>query len=175
MHSDSGFTLIELVTTVAVMAVLTAVAIPGFMRMVDNYRLTSAVTDLMVVMQHARLRAAKEFANVVVTFDPDGDGRLDGDYMAFVDSGSDARSFWTHEPHEPIVHQGSLPAGIDIREASFAGGIPRTRFNTLGYPNGFGGHVYLSNRQNRFLGIHINLNGNPRIVKSASGEKGSWE
>ncbi len=175
MRTQSGFTLIELVITVAVIATMSAIAVPNLLRWIDNHKLASAVSDLMLVMQHARIRAAKEHANVVITFDPDGDGDIDGNYLVFVDNGINPKTRWTREPDERIIHRGSMPQGIEMQEVSFAGGVPRTRFNTMGLPNGFGGHVYLRNPRNNYLGIHMNLNGNPRVVSSDSGEKGSWK
>ena len=175
MRIHAGFTLIELVITVAVISTMSAIAVPNVLHWIDNYRLTGAVTDLLVVMQHARIRAAKEHAHVVITFDPDEDGRIDGEYLVFVDNGIDPKTRWTREPDERIIYRGSMPPGIEMQKASFAGGIPRTRFNSMGFPNGLGGHVYLSNSRKKYLGIHLNLNGNPRIVKSDSGEKGTWE
>jgi prepilin-type N-terminal cleavage/methylation domain-containing protein len=175
MRIHPGFTLIELVITVAVISTMSAIAVPTFLHLMDNHKLTSAVTDLMVVMQHARIRAAKEHAHVVVTFDPDGDGNIDGKYLVFVDNGIDPKTRWSREPDERIIYRGSMPQGIEMQKASFAGGIPRTRFNTMGFPNGLGGHVYLSNSRKKYLGIHLNLNGNPRIVRSDTGEKGTWK
>jgi prepilin-type N-terminal cleavage/methylation domain-containing protein len=175
MRLQSGFTLIELMITVAVISAMSALAVPNFLRLIENQKLSGAVTDLMVVFQHARLRAAKEFANVVINFDPDGDGNLNGEYLVFVDNGIDPKTRWTREPDEKIVLRGSMPPGIEMQHVSFAGGVPRTRFNPMGLPNGLGGHVYLCNAQKKYLGIHVNLNGNPRIVRSESGERGTWD
>jgi type IV fimbrial biogenesis protein FimT len=175
VRTESGFTLFELVVTVAVIAVMSAMAIPMFKNLINDHKLRNSVLDLFVVLQHARLYAVKEHANVVFTFDPDGNGETDGDYMAFVDNGTSRKTFWTREADERIIKKGNIPAGIELYEASFAGGTPRTRFNSMGFPNGLGGHVYLRNPQRKYLGIHVNLNGNPRIVKSKDGSKGSWQ
>jgi type IV fimbrial biogenesis protein FimT len=174
MRSNAGFTLIELIVTVAVIATMSAIAVPNFIQLIDNHKLSSAVTDIWVLLQQARIYAAKEQAHVVLTFDPDNDGSIDGEYLMFVDDGTDPKTRWTREPGERILHRRRLPDGISFHDVSFAGGIPRTRFNSRGFPNGLGGHVYLKNIQKKFLGLHLNLNGNPRIVQSDSGEKGTW-
>jgi prepilin-type N-terminal cleavage/methylation domain-containing protein len=175
MRAQSGFTLMELMITIAIIATMSAITLPGFLHLMENQKLRGAVADLMRVMQHARICAAREHAHVVITFDPDGDGNLDGRYLVFVDNGIDPKTRWTRESDERIICRGSLPEGIAIQNVSFAGGIPRTRFNPLGFPNGLGGHVYLKNARNSYLGVHLNLNGNPRIVTSETGEKGSWQ
>jgi prepilin-type N-terminal cleavage/methylation domain-containing protein len=175
MRYRSGFTLVELLTTLAIISTICVMAIPNFLHLMDNRKLSGAVMDLMAVVQHARIRAAREFADVVINFDPDGDGQLNGEYLVFVDNGLDPKTRWTREPDEMIIHRGSMPSGIEMQNVSFAGGVPRTRFNAMGFPNGLGGHVYLCNTRQTYLGIHVNLNGNPRVVRSDSGEKGTWK
>lgn len=175
MQTRSGLTLIEMIMVVSIICIVSALAIPNVKAWFGNHKLRSAATELMTTMQHARMVAVKKNAKVVVSFDPDGNGQADGNYLAFVDNGLDQKTFWTRESDEKIIKQGRVPPGIELYEASFAGGIPHTRFDPRGLPNGFGGHVYLSDMQNRYLGIHLNINGRPRIVLSRSGEKGSWE
>jgi prepilin-type N-terminal cleavage/methylation domain-containing protein len=175
MRSAPGFSLIELIICIAVAAVISSVATPNFLAWMDSRKLVGATADIWGLLQQARIAAAKEHANVVLTFDPDTDGILDGRYMVFVDNGSNPKTRWSREPDERILNRSSLPPGVRFHEVSFAGGIPRTRFNSRGFPNGLGGHVYLCNRRKQYMGVHLNLNGSVRIVRSESGEKGTWE
>ena len=175
MAAHRGFTLIELMVTLAVIAILAAVATPQVGRWMQNTKLKTGVIDLLVAIQHVRMLAVKEDRNLVLTFDPDGDGRLDGTYTAFVDNGGGLPGLWTREADERIATSGRVPPGVSLIEASFAGGVPRIRFNQLGLPNGLGGHVYMKNKVGRYMGIHVNINGSARIVRSPSGEKGTWE
>jgi prepilin-type N-terminal cleavage/methylation domain-containing protein len=174
MQSNHGFTLIELVTTLAILAILLSFAIPNVIRWKADHQIHGATTHLMHVLQHARLRAVKDNKKVIVSFDPDADGRLAGDYLIFVDNGLDKETYWTQEPDEPIVYQGHIKNGIEVLDISFAGGKPRLRFDPLGLPNGLGGHIYLSNGRDLYLGIHVNLNGSTRMVRSRTGERGTW-
>ena len=175
MRSEDGFTLIELLTVISILGILLALAIPNFMGWQSNRKLRIATTELYHVLQHARLYAVKENRKVIVSFDPDGNRQLEGNYISFVDSGLARKTFWTREPGEKIVRSGRIPAGIELLDVSFAGGIPRMRYDPLGLPNGFGGHIYLTNGNNRYSGIHVNITGSPRIVRSDSGVKGSWD
>jgi type IV fimbrial biogenesis protein FimT len=66
--SESGFSIIELMTTVAIIAILTAVAIPVFSGWIPNYRLKIAARDLYSNMQLAKLTAVRQNQNYSITF-----------------------------------------------------------------------------------------------------------
>lgn len=70
--SHSGFTLIELVTVVAVIGVLLTIAIPSFRTLIFDYRMTSAANELAAMMTLARSEAYKTNKTVTVcaTSDP---------------------------------------------------------------------------------------------------------
>jgi hypothetical protein len=92
-----------------------------------------------------------------------------------VDNGHSRATFWSREPDEKIIQAGRISADVFLHDVSFAGGIPRMRYDPLGLPNGLGGHIYLTNTRNRYLGIHVNITGSPRIVESKDGSRGSWD
>jgi len=175
MRPNNGFTLIELLTVIAIFGILMALSIPNLKGWQTNRQLRIATTSVYHVLQHARLCAVKENKKVIVSFDPHGNREITGDYIVFVDNGLDSQTFWTRDPDERIVQRGRIPEGIELFDVSFAGGIPRIRYDPLGLPNGFGGHVYLTNSQNRYLGVHVNITGSPRIVKSENGRRGTWD
>ena len=67
-RSNTGFTLIEMIATVAVLAVLVTVGIPSFQETIDKRRLTGAAEQLQADLQYARSEAIKRNGNVFVTF-----------------------------------------------------------------------------------------------------------
>ena len=60
----SGFTIIELMVTVAVAGILLAVAVPSFNQMAVNSRLTTQVNDVVGALNLARSEAIKRNARV---------------------------------------------------------------------------------------------------------------
>jgi len=175
MKKPNGFTLLELLVTLSICGILSAIAVPQVGKWLDNTRLRNAVLNLIVDLQYARTMAVKVNRNVIVTFNTDDDGVVDGTYAIFVDNGSRRTTLWTREPDEIVVKSDRIPPGVHLFKVSFAGGVPKTRFNPMGFPNGFGGHVYMRNQHGRYLGIHVNINGRPRMVRSEKGEAGTWE
>lgn len=68
---NGGFTLIELIVSVAVLAVLLVAAGPSFAEFFERYRLRSAVDDTLTLLAAARQGAVEADRNVNVTFGPD--------------------------------------------------------------------------------------------------------
>jgi len=66
MKRNAGFTLIEMMTAIAVLGVLTAVAVPSFTNMINRNRLASQSNELLSAIQFARIEAIR--TNARVTF-----------------------------------------------------------------------------------------------------------
>ena len=61
-----GFTLIELMVTLAVLAILATVGIPSFQRLAAEYRVSSQANATQAALQFARSEALKRRSDVVV-------------------------------------------------------------------------------------------------------------
>jgi type IV fimbrial biogenesis protein FimT len=61
-----GFTLLELMVTVAVLAILVTVGVPSFRTLIQNNRVTTQTNELVTVLNVGRTEAVKRGRNVEV-------------------------------------------------------------------------------------------------------------
>lgn len=175
MRKNSGFSLIELMIVIAIIAIVTAITSPYLITYIYSSKLDSAVRDLQSTMQYAKLRAVKENANVIVTFTT-GAGN-NGTYTAFVNNGAGTGADnWIQDGDEVTIRSGIMPNNVDMYDVTFSGSTPlQIKFNSRGLPNGLGGHAYMSIAgQNRYKGVKVKITGMPRIVISRDGGE-TWD
>ena len=66
MRKQAGFSLIELIVTLTVAAILVSIAIPNFKTTIDNNRQISELNTLLTGMVYARSEAVKRNVDVVI-------------------------------------------------------------------------------------------------------------
>ena len=140
MHKNSGFTITELMVTIAVVAILASLAIPNFIDWLPNYRLRSGAEGIQSTLQFARITAIKRNATATVAFDIANET-----YRASV--GGQA------------IRGGRMPAGIDINSA-FGG--TSVQFDSRGVASAAGTAV-VRNNLGRSRTIRVYITGNSRI------------
>lgn len=114
----NGFTLIELLVTVSVLAVLLAVAIPGFQSFVVRNRLAAINNDLMTSLNLARSEAIKRATPVSVCRTNDNGATCAGNWssgwMVFVNTNNDNAKD-PDDTVEPLLRVfPPLPAGYTL-------------------------------------------------------------
>ena len=68
----NGFTLLELMTAIAVMAVLLSVGVPSFIQIVRNNRITAQTNEMVAALNIARSESIKRGIPVSVCSSTDG-------------------------------------------------------------------------------------------------------
>jgi len=64
MSNNKGFTLVEMMITVAIAAILLTVAVPSFQTLIENNRLATNVNSFIAMLQYAKTEAVKRNATV---------------------------------------------------------------------------------------------------------------
>mgnify|MGYP003381956147 CR=1 FL=1 len=92
MKDYRGFTLVELMVTLAIAAILLSIAAPNFVSFIKNNRITTITNDLLADLALARSEAAKRGQAVSVCISSDGltctGSNWLGGRLVFADSGT---------------------------------------------------------------------------------------
>ena len=137
-----GFTLVELMVTLAVAAILMAIATPSFTSLINSNRLSGGANELVAALQTARMEAVRRNARVIVCRSEDsqscaGSGDLWPAWLVFVDVDADG----TLDAGEPVLRVGNAHSAVQVR-ASPALTVDRLLFRPDGFardsatPNG---------------------------------------
>ncbi len=109
----SGFTLVEVLMTIVILAILAAVAVPGFSAWLPNYRLKAAARDFVSNFQLAKMGAIKNNKTWAVLFYPGAPGKY---YICSNDNGdgwNGPPTFGGNDVVEKEVSLDSYGKGID--------------------------------------------------------------
>jgi prepilin-type N-terminal cleavage/methylation domain-containing protein len=131
MPKNSGFTALELMITIAIAAVIAAIATPPYLKWNRTRRIEGAVINLTADLEMAKMRAIRENAFVVVEF-------ASKSYTMFLDTGDGLGGppNWNRDPNESRILSREMPAGvqIDTGSLSFPAFYNKARFNARGIP-----------------------------------------
>jgi len=97
---NSGFTVVELLVSIAIMAIVLSIGIPSFNELTRNSAMSSNSSDLLTAFNYARIESVKRGSSItlgqkdsstwggglVVWIDDDGDGT--------VDAGEEVLRYW---------------------------------------------------------------------------------
>jgi type IV fimbrial biogenesis protein FimT len=160
MQNSKGFSLMELMITIAVIAILAAIAIPGYIGWLPKRHLQSSAVDVQVAINVAKATAIRENTDVVLTFNPAND-----DYLAFIDSGDGAGGSpdGIQNAGEPTIRNRQMSPGIDLSGTNFGDTLI---FNSRGLEkNGISGDITLSNTIGGTSEVNVTVTGISRITR----------
>ena len=138
MKKNSGLTLMEIMITIAIMAIVAAIAIPSMIRWRTSSSLRGSANNLRADLNMAKMMAVRENALVVVNF-------FGNRYEIFVDNGAGLNAGnWNLDGDERRLRTRELPIGVSIDLGSTTFLNSRTRFNERGLPDQLGTVVLVS-------------------------------
>ena len=114
-----GFTAIELMVVVAILAILAALAAPSFTPLIENWRVRQATGDLQSTLYYARSEAIKRGGGVVLRRNPQNtDGCQEADttqkwgcgWFVFLDSNSDG----SRQASEELLQTVPPPRNLNV-------------------------------------------------------------
>ena len=172
-HKQAGFTMVELMIVIAVIAILTAIAVPNIISWLPNYRLKSAARDVVSNFQKAKMGAVKRNKDVVIQFTPGAyaaSGQV-GSYQVFVDDGSGGgiEGDGIQNGSERVLAQVTMPKNVSLYNTTFPGHL--TGFNSRGLPTS-GVATYFAlmrNNNSRYYRIALSPAGSIRLQMSSDG------
>lgn len=140
-----GYTLIEMMVVLTVVAVLAAIAVPALSTTVKNTRLTGATNDLLASVTRARTEALKQQLPTAVCFTanptaatPSCDYAAARGWIVFVDTNGD----WAVEAGEPILERhATLDPSVTVK----TDGDSILAFSPSGFATPSGAHQALRN------------------------------
>lgn len=162
---NAGFTLIEAVIALAIVAILAGASLPNLGQMMARSQMTSAVNGFVAGFQQARMRAVTRAAQVVAC--PSDDGRtcrggLDWSrgWLIFDD---DNRNRRLDEGERIVTVFGPVPQGLD---AASSVGRPSLVYRADGSAAGSNLRVTVCDQRGRIPGrsVVVNQGGRPRAA-----------
>lgn len=170
----AGFTIIELMLTIAVAAVILALGVPSFQSLMERNQLTTNINRFISSLALARSEAIKRNQRVVVCPSSNGTdcnnaGGYDNGWIIFVDANAnDTREV---DDEELLWQSEEIPAGMTMRGTnSYNTAIPYVASGRLASSAPINGSVRLckDNHTNKAKMITIIQSGRVRLIKNNS-------
>ncbi len=132
IDAGRGFTLLELMVTIAILAVLIAIAVPNFNGIIISNRIVSHANELVASLQIARSEAIRTNARVVVCASVDSTNCLAGStwagWIAFVDRNRNG----VRDGAERVLRAGTVATGMVFTSSPAIGASGRVTFRSDG-------------------------------------------
>lgn len=106
---SQGFTLIEMIVTIAILAITLGIAVPSFNSIINNQRARNAATELQLTLMQARSEAIKR--NIDVTVSPISSLDWSSGWK-IVDPDDALKALREQKSFKNVTFTGTIPASI---------------------------------------------------------------
>jgi type II secretion system protein H len=117
--AEQGFSLVEMLIVVAIIAIMAAIALPNIGQYIRNFRIRGAAQEVASQLQTARGKAVSTNTNTGVSFVV-----VDFDSYRFIQE-----DLTTAEPRQTLH---DLPLGVQFVVAAAGNSVPSVRFDRMG-------------------------------------------
>jgi prepilin-type N-terminal cleavage/methylation domain-containing protein len=147
MGAQRGYTLVELMVTIALIIIITAIAAPSYFSHVMNMNLKSAARNIQSDFLSLKQRAISESTTYRITFQADGNTYT-------IEKGTGSGS-----PYVPLEVKTPMTFGEDIaiQYADFSGGTSAITFQERGIATN--GKVVLANSRGSTAAVTTSISG----------------
>ncbi len=155
MKSQTGLSLVELMTTVAVLAIVGMVSYPALGSWKIKEKMKAEIREMVGSLMKAKVEAIKANKFVVVQFSDDG-------YSAFIDDGANGgtEKDWICQPGER-----EFVRHTNIDNLTLSTNFPSNRMRFKGRVGIRAGSVTFSNDEKPFAKVVLSLTGRVRVEK----------
>lgn len=137
--AQQGFTLVEAIVVIAIMAILAAVAVPSMRDLIASYQTRSTADNMAAMIAYAKMEAIRRSGRVVLTKVPAGasnnncgtNQRWSCGLLMYADLDADT----VQDANEPTLRTMDVPANINLMNMSAGNGASLV-FNRWGQANG---------------------------------------
>ena len=152
MRNSRGFSILELMIALAVLAIMAAIAIPNYLGWREKRLLQSSAVDVQMAINLAKMTAIRENMDVVLIFN-----RGNENYRAFIDTDADG----TQDAGERTIRSKAMSTGIDLDRTDFAS--DKLTFNSRGLASGSGDIILINKSGDENRIVNVTITGMSRI------------
>lgn len=164
LKNRQGFTLTEVIVTLSVLGIMTAISVPSYISWLPRHRLQTSVRQIYDDLNLAKMQAVRSNTVAVAIFTP-----ATNQYTIFLDASVPTN--WALDAGETVIRQNaSLENGVSITGTTLV--AHTCGFNNRGMlqTGAFPGVIQLTNPTGILMGVEVmNTAGAIRIVTSTDG------